>query len=184
MKPGTCEKKGSSPRGRGKRPGPGGRRGTRGLIPAWAGKTTTTPLKHAQTAAHPRVGGENRAERPHHHSPVGSSPRGRGKLVRVLLRTSGQRLIPAWAGKTTPGLPPARRVWAHPRVGGENAMWIGGGQNFGGSSPRGRGKLRHARPAHLSKRLIPAWAGKTLRSKMRSRSPQAHPRVGGENVSW
>ena len=51
-------------------------------------------------AAHPRSRGENGASGVAGASSSGSSPLTRGKLIRVLLCTSGQRLIPAHAGKT------------------------------------------------------------------------------------
>ena len=50
---------GSSPRGRGKRPGWARRGRTRGLIPARAGKTVLVVQAVADGAAHPRAGGEN-----------------------------------------------------------------------------------------------------------------------------
>ena len=52
----------------------------------------------------------------------------------------GDRLIPAWAGKTPCWLGCERAETAHPRVGGENtASTLKLAQNVG-SSPRGRGK--------------------------------------------
>ena len=72
------------------------------LIPAWAGKTSTPTSKPLARRAHPRVGGENRTRQGAYwldeaHPRVGgenlraissnlsgsgSSPRGRGKLLR------------------------------------------------------------------------------------------------------
>ena len=34
----------------------------------------------------------------------------------------------------------------------------------------------------LMRRLIPAWAGKTVSTSRTATTPRAHPRVGGENV--
>ena len=152
------------------------------LIPAWAGKTRAIRCPRGRRAAHPRVGGENVSERRPASARMGSSPRGRGKRhVRPHVFVV-ERLIPAWAGKTSspshvrPGRP------AHPRVGGENPNSTGTACGASGSSPRGRGKpldaVSLARPA----RLIPAWAGKTV-SRPTIRYPDsAHPRVGGENI--
>ena len=75
------------------------------LIPAWAGKTFQASTMAAHAAAHPRVGGENRASRKKPAYLDGSSPRGRGKRLQSLDLTIDRRLIPAWAGKT----PLARR---------------------------------------------------------------------------
>ena len=52
--------RGSSPRGRGKLEREPGSPEGRGLIPAWAGKTSPPRTLRAAPWAHPRVGGENR----------------------------------------------------------------------------------------------------------------------------
>ena len=70
---------GSSPRGRGKRPGLGLLLRRPGLIPAWAGKTQSSTSPADSKAAHPRVGGENAAAEGVYGAHGGSSPRGRGK---------------------------------------------------------------------------------------------------------
>ena len=173
---------GSSPRGRGKRRDRHGGPGSRRLIPAWAGKTAPAPPSSSSTEAHPRVGGENRRWRREHRAGVGSSPRGRGKRGVGDRRSVRNRLIPAWAGKTGGDTAPCQVVRAHPRVGGENPVRPRVGLGCHGSSPRGRGKPRlHAGPGHLS-RLIPAWAGKTVKFAAYADGGMAHPRVGGENA--
>ena len=91
---------GSSPRGRGKLTLDDPGHVMRGLIPAWAGKTTGEPVDARHTGAHPRVGGENPPGSSRRGSGGGSSPRGRGKRHVVGRRVAGVRLIPAWAGKT------------------------------------------------------------------------------------
>ena len=154
---------GSSPRGRGKRRGQKAPNVHHGLIPAWAGKTRAAPMWSCSARAHPRVGGENSTGEYFGATSLGSSPRGRGKPPRLRLRDSPRGLIPAWAGKTGPR---PQRTWipgAHPRVGGENAEPKRDPLGVTGSSPRGRGKPWPGRCATRSRRLIPAWAGKTLR---------------------
>ena len=132
--------------------------------------------------AHPRVGGENRRDGEGTPLSEGSSPRGRGKLRRRPAQPHVFRLIPAWAGKTSPGRNSVASDGAHPRVGGENST----GEYFGatsmGSSPRGRGKPPCAHRSRRSVGLIPAWAGKTPAGTRSARASKAHPRVGGENV--
>ena len=152
---------GSSPRGRGKLARQRPVSGEVWLIPAWAGKTLSATSSQCVDWAHPRVGGENGLRSRLDLAPVGSSPRGRGKLGHLIGRGKFWRLIPAWAGKTRSrtGL---RGCWAaHPRVGGENSpkcrMWV----TSGGSSPRGRGKRTVPLPHLGGAGLIPAWAGKT-----------------------
>ena len=172
---------GSSPRGRGKRTPWGEWAYALRLIPAWAGKTPRHHRTLGKQWAHPRVGGENQLGlRPESHA-GGSSPRGRGKLKIVADVRRVVRLIPAWAGKTRPRRRGGEHPWAHPRVGGENAVTMGRTRVPAGSSPRGRGKRRAARLYDRLGGLIPAWAGKTWSHLSMSAPRSAHPRVGGEN---
>ena len=108
------------------------------------------------------MGGENECMTKVNVRESGSSPRGRGKQPNVTQFTRCQRLIPAWAGKTTSRQAAASLRRAHPRVGGEN---------------RPAGVVRPD-----PRRLIPAWAGKTPGSRRSSVKVRAHPRVGGENA--
>ena len=71
---------------------------------------------------------------------------------------------------------------AHPRVGGENALLICRLKSATGSSPRGRGKLQDFAARRQATGLIPAWAGKTVKSENSAGGSAAHPRVGGENT--
>ena len=152
---------GSSPRGRGKLTLDDPGHVMRGLIPAWAGKTTGEPVDARHTGAHPRVGGENPPGSSRRGSGGGSSPRGRGKQGSVLKVCAMIRLIPAWAGKTSAFDAARSARAAHPRVGGENPQESGWNLENQGSSPRGRGKLRRDTREAQGVRLIPAWAGKT-----------------------
>ena len=91
---------GSSPRVRGKHGCPPEDVLFPGLIPACAGKTLSAVVTVGQRWAHPRVCGENPdVELPFIYM-LGSSPRVRGKPVRVLHADGGRGLIPACAGKT------------------------------------------------------------------------------------
>ena len=156
---------GSSPRGRGKRVPFHAEHVPPGLIPAWAGKTSRPASQPQGRTAHPRVGGENELLPRGGGSVPGSSPRGRGKLDTISRQLGGDRLIPAWAGKTSSVQAAAPPMRAHPRVGGENEPRACAPALIPGSSPRGRGK--HHRPlARLTHRgLIPAWAGRTFRER-------------------
>ena len=114
--------------------------------------------------AHPRSRGENRLIHWPTRSLVGSSPLTRGKLGQVRGRQAHQRLIPAHAGKThgTGGSRPG--AGAHPRSRGENHHGTDSRRPRRGSSPLTRGK-RVAPPAPtVGPGLIPAHAGKTLKS--------------------
>ena len=173
--------RGSSPRGRGKQWGIGGGLVLSRLIPAWAGKTWSTPPPAHPTRAHPRVGGENFSMLSTSSHPLGSSPRGRGKhlLVGGALAVGG--LIPAWAGKTICSWSFLLDEAAHPRVGGENLLKAPPRPDSIGSSPRGRGKPYYMTFYGTGIRLIPAWAGKTMCLTPMTCKTGAHPRVGGEN---
>ena len=135
------------------------------------------------SSAHPRVCGENEAQRTIAELSDGSSPRVRGKPVpeRVPVRPAG--LIPACAGKTAVAASPRTGTGAHPRVCGENSLPDHRHLDSRGSSPRVRGKHRGC---HLLLRcwgLIPACAGKTTRGRENRLQRWAHPRVCGENAS-
>ena len=132
-----------------------------GLIPAHAGKTTSSSAWTPPT--------------------WGSSPLTRGKLQTHLARTANRGLIPAHAGKTetTPTTGPA--AWAHPRSRGENAYPARWRAWPGGSSPLTRGKLAISLAADYKLGLIPAHAGKTHREGSDERNERAHPRSRGEN---
>ena len=134
-----CLHSGSSPRGRG---GPAGhpRRADRpGLIPAWAGRSTSTPTAPSRVGAHPRVGGEVSSASWRRLPTMGSSPRGRGGPSRCADERHHGGLIPAWAGRSIWPSTPHPTSWAHPRVGGEvaSSAWVR--ERPKGSSPRGRG---------------------------------------------
>ena len=165
----TLASVGSSPRGRGKPRRVRPSTCTGGLIPAWAGKTSLIVSPSSVLTAHPRVGGENTNPDAPVTPETGSSPRGRGKPERGRHNAAQEGLIPAWAGKT--GFTDVAReaATAHPRVGGENGMYWECARAAAGSSPRGRGKHCQALPLRARRRLIPAWAGKTIR-RWRSRS--------------
>ena len=92
---------GSSPRGRGKRPGVEGDDGLARLIPARAGKTPPSSPLYPRRPAHPRAGGENVVVSIGGAWRFGSSPRGRGKHRSTHSQRPGGRLIPARAGKTS-----------------------------------------------------------------------------------
>ena len=80
---------GSSPRVRGKQTGTSALDGWGGLIPACAGKTRPGRWRQFQRRAHPRVCGENVPRGKTHTYSAGSSPRVRGKPVRVLHTDGG-----------------------------------------------------------------------------------------------
>ena len=72
--------RGSPPRGRGKALDDDTRSRTRGITPAWAGKSRATAHRGSSRVDHPRVGGEKFDNPKIDNSQLGSPPRGRGKV--------------------------------------------------------------------------------------------------------
>ena len=133
--------------------------------------------------AHPRVCGENIWICALSASSPGSSPRVRGKLLlRVAFRLT-DRLIPACAGKTRIIQTGHQLSRAHPRVCGENCHEPGPPRKNRGSSPRVRGKRSCCQVSPWPVGLIPACAGKTLKTVFTAPTDWAHPRVCGENTA-
>ena len=173
---------GSSPLTRGKPAQRPGRTRNARLIPAHAGKTPGCEITLGFDGAHPRSRGENRARRLVGANLSGSSPLTRGKPFRQVRTDEHNRLIPAHAGKTCHPQQPNRATPAHPRSRGENHS---PGRHTGttmGSSPLTRGKHGRRRRVGGRHRLIPAHAGKTLRSRRLEKLASAHPRSRGENT--
>ena len=113
----------------------------------------------------------------------GSSPRMRGKRSWTVTSVGRSGLIPAYAEKTTPAWSGPFLPRAHPRVCGENLIDVDLLDSETGSSPRMRGKLRLVLDVGGPRRLIPAYAGKTVLDCDVGREIRAHPRVCGENNS-
>ena len=160
-RPGAFE--GSSPRVRGKRGPVSATDSHARLIPARAGKTSTSSTPAGTPRAHPRACGENVEPIAYATGGQGSSPRVRGKHPLAPLLAGVHGLIPARAGKTTSSPPPPRARRAHPRACGENECRRTGSPRGTGSSPRVRGKPGGRRGDRRVAGLIPARAGKTPR---------------------
>ena len=174
---------GSPPRGRGGHRRIPSRLGTSRLTPAWAGRTAQTRRKPNSPPAHPRVGGADSGTKWSDSSEMGSPPRGRGGPVAVAIGGDPLRLTPAWAGRTLVGARRPARSWAHPRVGGADPAVRDEPCPARGSPPRGRGGRSHRDPLAPDLRLTPAWAGRTGIGDCADQLHQAHPRVGGADLS-
>ena len=134
-----------------------------------------------EATAHPRSRGENGAQLTPSLGLAGSSPLTRGKQPGAPGGRGGRRLIPAHAGKTLALHTSCAPASAHPRSRGENARLTECPPERRGSSPLTRGKPLCRVSDPLTKRLIPAHAGKTTRQAHAHRRQQAHPRSRGEN---
>ena len=126
------------------------------------------------------MGGEKGLRFPAFFTREGSPPRGRGKVTHGEEVLKGERITPAWAGKSS--FCHVCQVFDqdHPRVGGEKlrvALWR---LDTRGSPPRGRGKALNFGCLICNLRITPAWAGKSTSSGPAAASGRDHPRVGGE----
>ena len=174
---------GSSPLTRGKLEFDGLQPAAVGLIPAHAEKTHWESPPARPRRAHPRSRRENANSISEPVLPNGSSPLTRGKHRGGAVKTVGEGLIPAHAGKTRTARTPRRPGRAHPRSCGENTRKMGLAAMVAGSSPLMRGKPRLRRPHRRQDGLIPAHAGKTARAAFPAAISPAHPCSRGENTS-
>ena len=179
----TNSHSGLSPRGRGKLDIMHADNAAKGSIPAWAGETT--PLAPAVNIAevYPRVGGGNGVDGQDGFTPVGLSPRGRGKQLAPGSNHLLARSIPAWAGETSISCSLCQLSTVYPRVGGGNQLICGVGITHIGLSPRGRGKLNLDFEGIAPVGSIPAWAGETPVFQRKIRCFRVYPRVGGGNIT-
>ena len=155
-------------------------------IPAYAGKTPTTPYRRRESEEHPRVCGENKFLFDTTRDSRGTSPRMRGKPGGLVKAKKIVRNIPAYAGKTASLLVLPCLTMEHPRVCGENRRRPSCVSKGLGTSPRMRGKQYRKRERFSRDRNIPAYAGKTSSHIGLTGGSQEHPRVCGENktVEW
>ena len=90
------------------------------------------------------------------------------------------RITPAWAGKSIVYDLPIKQEEDHPRVGGEKRFIRFPSAHCPGSPPRGRGKGIQRVVLFITRRITPAWAGKSRFLLLLLSEPKDHPRVGGE----
>ena len=131
------------------------------IIPAYAGSTPGLRCSGAPYPDHPRIRGEHRHKGEKAAFQTGSSPHTRGARRPERVGQMGRRIIPAYAGSTSPGWPPPRLSEDHPRIRGEHFATRRPRMSMPGSSPHTRGA-----PAIFSSsigmiRIIPAYAGST-----------------------
>ena len=155
---------GSPPRMRGKaRTLRTGRR-SRGITPAYAGKSTGGTHAHKCARDHPRVCGEKRQLRRCPFRFRGSPPRMRGKAGRSFAVCCSAGITPAYAGKSVI----SGSLWLssrdHPRVCGEKWVPVVSSVSVQGSPPRMRGKVMQQCVARKVVGITPAYAGKSDRT--------------------
>ncbi len=134
------ERKGRSPRGRGRLLQRWYRGERTRSIPAWAGETATGPRPAYVPPVDPRVGGGDKPLDRKGRPQDGRSPRGRGRPPPGAPQAWIARSIPAWAGETEEGHARGERDEVDPRVGGGDQHRLDAGPVRLGRSPRGRGR--------------------------------------------
>ena len=153
------------------------------FIPAHAGNTNSTLLRHFHVTVHPRACGEHKPNKRFLYLRGGSSPRMRGtRWLRFRLHAD-HRFIPAHAGNTPRCRTSRRAVPVHPRACGEHSDAPNRGAPFVGSSPRMRGTLFEKGVHNGVQRFIPAHAGNTAESDRLESEHSVHPRACGEHGS-
>ena len=153
---------GSSPHMRGTPQARIVRVGRPGIIPAYAGNTSSSDSARRSAGDHPRICGEHPPRNLRHTFGTGSSPHMRGTR-RCNRRT---RTIPV----------------DHPRICGEHAHERGFGDATVGSSPHMRGTPYAIDFVHEITGIIPAYAGNTEDLYLTRRQNRDHPRICGEHT--
>ena len=132
---------------------------------------------------HPRIRGEHQEFAVGEVIHSGSSPHTRGARRRRPDPDEHRRIIPAYAGSTSPAPIPPSSTTDHPRIRGEHFSPGGLSPLLYGSSPHTRGALAGFDAEGGPERIIPAYAGSTVAAEWRPRTLSDHPRIRGEHPS-
>ena len=152
-----------------------------GIIPAYAGNTGLSNAKYKSDGDHPRIRGEHFNLFTSSAPVTGSSPHTRGTLKTMKLLAANFRIIPAYAGNTRVKREILKAQEDHPRIRGEHNYRLITQRKARGSSPHTRGTLSGFNAMTLNARIIPAYAGNTMRFLMAVLSAEDHPRIRGEH---
>ena len=112
---------------------------------------------------------------------MGSSPHTRGAPPRRLDVHVRQRIIPAYAGSTSDSSATQGSVRDHPRIRGEHCRYWRFLPFSPGSSPHTRGARPIRATPRRRARIIPAYAGSTVRDVPPANAVTDHPRIRGEH---
>ena len=172
--------------------------------PACAGKTGRNAGSHLSQEKHPRLRGEDHAERLNGRRAVGNTPACAGKTQELpILNTLDFGNTPACAGKTGRKRKRSQDKGKHPRLRGEDRTVVGvlrrlrkhprlRGEDFGAecgsflgleTPPLARGRLIHLEDSRRHQGNTPACAGKTAPPCRHVVVMRKHPRLRGEDDS-
>ena len=160
---------------------PSGKSADDGSSPHTRGAPRTAPYQDRTEGIIPAYAGSTGFSYPSQHSSRGSSPHTRGARPLCDPEVDRRGIIPAYAGSTPSPAPRCSARGDHPRIRGEHThskLWK---NKQIGSSPHTRGALLRCRRWPTRARIIPAYAGSTGRSRIRSASHTDHPRIRGEH---
>ena len=152
-----------------------------GIIPAYAGSTSTGLSAPNGLRDHPRIRGEHSVHWASASSAIGSSPHTRGALDGADRLDRHRRIIPAYAGSTSAYAGPSVAFRDHPRIRGEHLDVPERVPVADGSSPHTRGALLVVSLTLLGSGIIPAYAGSTPGRSSRADAWRDHPRIRGEH---
>ena len=172
---------GSSPHTRGALRDRAIRRHPPRIIPAYAGSTRHSFCHRYPAWDHPRIRGEHCADSLNGDSFCGSSPHTRGAHLRRQKDSTAPRIIPAYAGSTSPNVRRHDSRQDHPRIRGEHGWVSCVSCTLAGSSPHTRGAPFLRRTVLEVVRIIPAYAGSTVPEEHGEIGRQDHPRIRGEH---
>ena len=94
------------------------------ITPAYAGKSSSTPSATSAARDHPRLRGEKCSVQLSSFFEKGSPPLTRGKVLFRCSRTNGNRITPAYAGKSSALRFTRARPTDHPRLRGEKIFFL------------------------------------------------------------
>ena len=170
---------GSSPHTRGAPCRSSVRSGHGRIIPAYAGCTYPSHRAGCAHTDHPRIRGVHHPLTTVPTIGAGSSPHTRGALDETTGGNSPSRIIPAYAGCTSPSYPHYALTEDHPRIRGVHSGTLPVPPMSLGSSPHTRGALGREVSLMARKRIIPAYAGCTENGATVRSGWTDHPRIRG-----
>ena len=150
------------------------------ITPAYAGKSRRKGICRRKAWDHPRLCGEKNIFRQNEFGIIGSPPPMRGKAWQADSRNIGDRITPAYAGKSF--LHPRRRRMRkdHPRLCGEKPTQSLKVPSSSGSPPPMRGKASGQSQRSALPGITPAYAGKSPPFRHSPPHRGDHPRLCGE----
>ena len=157
---------------------------SRGITPAYAGKSRFRHGCIYSTRDHPRLRGEKMRK---HQCPTcdrGSPPLTRGKGKSSVPKPMPRRITPAYAGKRLDRLFDERLVEDHPRLRGEKSSGRICKTPTAGSPPLTRGKAFRRLLKYRADGITPAYAGKSCSRFLQKLAVGDHPRLRGEKTKY